>query len=536
MHVVVIAGLSKTRGNQFSMKHDYVLSKNGMVMTYSNLRSYFGCPSSDVSLSDYNTPYRAGIHLYNYLTMSGVKCSLINFLDLEMKEFEKIARLRPDVIAISTSFLTNVGAVRQVTEIVHRYVPDAKIIVGGPLVYNSYLLHLKKGTNYHLEPCQKDFFFLDDNPSYENEIDFFVVEDQGESSLSKLIAVLANDDNPIKVPNLAFYKNGKLTFTARESEHNDFSTDIVDWKQVSHQYLHPIFPVRGSRGCPYRCKFCNFANHRDFLIKSKDVLAAELASLSATGQVKIVRFTDDNLFLNRKNLEVFCETIIRFGGEVKWTSFIRANSITRDNVSLLKEAGCILAQIGMESGDETMLARMEKKDSPQSYLEAVELLNTNGIFTQLYFIVGFPGETEETLSNTVELINRFKHDGPAINFIMVFPFVLAPLSPVYSQESRKEFGLSGYMLDWKHYTMDSSQAVNHARNLLLRIENAYPFYGIEEVALLDAETLKQLSYLRLAIRKAEMSVAPNDELERLWNQLRLVVAKQSSECGSLEMK
>jgi radical SAM superfamily enzyme YgiQ (UPF0313 family) len=530
MHVIVIAGLSKTKGDQFSLKHEYVLAKNGVVMTYSNLRSHFGCPPADVSLSDYSTPYRAGIHLYNYLQKQGTECTLINFLDLELAQFEEAARSHPDVVAISTSFLISIRAVKRVTEMVRRYAPRTKIVVGGPLVYNSYLLYQMKGMDYYLEPCRKDYFFLGEEPSYKDDIDFFVVEEQGEYSLARLVAALDVGEDPSDVPNIAFYKSEELIFTVREAEHNDFSDDLVDWKQVPPHYLHPIFPVRGSRGCPYRCKYCNFVAHRDFLIKHHDVLATELASLSATGQVQIVRFTDDNLFLNRKNLELFCETIIKSGGGMKWTSFIRANSITRENVTLLKESGCMLAQIGMESGDATMLARMNKKDTPDSYLEAVELLNTHGIFTQMYFIVGFPGETTETLNNTVRLINQFKHDGPAANFIMMFPFVLAPLSPVYAPESRAEFELTGYMSEWRHSTMDSKQAAMHARDLLLRIKNVYPFYGIGELAALDAETMKQLSHLRLELRKAEMSAAPSVETDRLWNELRILVTRLSSVC------
>jgi anaerobic magnesium-protoporphyrin IX monomethyl ester cyclase len=341
---------------------------------------------------------------------------------------------------------------------------------------------------------------------------------------------LAAGGDPSNVPNLAFYKGNHLAFTVREAEDNDFSNDIVNWQEVPAQYLYPIFPVRGSRGCPYKCRYCNFVTHRRFSIKPREILAAELEALSATQRVKVVRFTDDNLFLNRKNLEAFCETIIKARGHMKWTSFIRANSITRDNISLLKESGCLLAQIGMESGDATMLARMNKKEDPDDYLKAVDLLNTHGIFSQLYFIIGFPGETEETINNTVRLINQFKHDGPAANFIMVFPFVLAPLSPIYDPESRAEFGLKGYMSEWQHSTMTSKEARMHARNLLLSIDHIYPFYGIEELAVLDAAMLKRLSHLRLLLRKAEMSNAPPAAIDRLWDELRVVVTGTSNAC------
>ncbi len=531
MQIVIIAGFSKGKGDQLSVKHEYVLAKDGVVMNYSNLRSHFGCPPEEDLLSDFSTPYRAGIHLYHEVQRKGWSCTLINFLDTEGELFEEIAHSRPDIVAISTSFLVSIRAVKRATEIVRKHAPHARIVVGGPLVYNSYLLYLKKGTDYDLEPCRQDFFFIGEDPQFHQDIDFFVVEEQGESSFVRLINALACGEDPSKVPNLAFYKGDEITFTMREAEDNDWSAELVDWHQVPARYLHPIYPVRGSRGCPYHCKYCNFATRRSFMIKPKDVLASELAALSDTGCVQIVRFTDDNMFLDRKHLEQYCETIIKSAGGMKWTSFIRASSITRDNVALLKESGCLLAQIGMESGDAEMLARMNKKGAPESYLEAVELLNSHGIFTQLYFIVGFPGETIETIDHTVRLINQFKHDGPAVNFLMVFPFVLAPLSPIYDPDARKQFGLSGYMSQWQHSTMDSKQAARHAREMLLRIDDVFPFYGIEELAVLDAGMLKHISSLRLALRKAEITNASEAEMDRLWNELRVLVTGERGRLG-----
>jgi radical SAM superfamily enzyme YgiQ (UPF0313 family) len=110
----------------------------------------------------------------------------------------------------------------------------------------------------------------------------------------------------------------------------------------------------------------------------------------------MIRFTDDNLFLTRKHVEEYCSKLIATGKDFKWNSFIRASSITKENVQLLKDSGCVLAQIGMESGSSKILKGMNKKDTPEHYLEVIDLLNTHGISTQLYFIVGFPGETEET--------------------------------------------------------------------------------------------------------------------------------------------
>jgi len=525
MDVVIIAGISKDKGSQFSLKHDYLLTKDGMIMNYSNLKKIFSF-SPFSALAGYNTPYLAGIYLYSYLSRRGVKCGLINFFDLEIEQFEKLIQQEPKIVAISSTFLTNIRAVKKITEIIRRYAPDIKIILGGPLVYNSYLLYQIKDNNYDINSCNQDYFFLNSEKFYHEDIDLFVVEEQGEETLWGVVNAIKNCKDYQEIPNLAYYKNDQLVFTYRRTENNDFSEDLVNWDEVPKEYIYPIFPVRGSRGCPYRCKFCNFSPGRTFRLKSPDIVAQEIAALANTGRVRMIRFTDDNLFLNRRYLEDYCRNIIKVGKGIKWTSFIRASSITEDNIQLLKDSGCLLAQIGVESGDRSILKEMNKKDTPENYLRVIELLNTHGISTQLYFIIGFPGETVKTIENTIQLINQFHYQGPAINEIMIFPFILVPLSPVYEPENRKKYNLNGYMTEWVHYTMNSEEAQKVAREILLRIDNIYPHYGIEEFLMVEVSKFKKIAKLRSQIRKSELLQDSSKIVDQNWQELREIVAEK----------
>ncbi|HVO67893.1 MAG TPA: radical SAM protein [Syntrophales bacterium] len=524
MDLIIIAGMSKTKGSQFSTKGSYLLTRDGMVMNYSNLRKVFDLNHIS-DLSDYNTPYLAGIHLYNFLSQRGIKCVLINFLDLETKQLEKYLEQNPKAIALSTTFLTNLKAVKEVTDIIRKYSKDIKIILGGPFVYNSYLLYQMKDSEYDTNSCVCDFFFLDTEKSFYEDIDLFVVEEQGEETLWRVMESIINCKSYHEIPNVAYYKNDKLIFTERKPENNDFTENIVSWNEVPEEYIYPIFPVRGSRGCPFKCKFCNFSTGKTFRLKNLNIIAQEISALIDTGKVKMIRFTDDNLFLNERYVEDYCTKIIETGKEIKWTSFIRATSITKDNVILLKDSGCILAQIGIESGDENILREMNKKDSPENYLRVIELLNTYGISTQLYFIIGFPGETAQSIENTIQLINKFHSQGPAINELMVFPFVFAPLSPVYEADNRKRYNLKGYMTKWTHYTMTSEQAQKYAQELFLRVEHTFPHYGIEEFLTVEIGRLKKISQLRSQIRKYELIQNSQQKITRSWQELREVVCE-----------
>jgi p-methyltransferase len=259
-------------------------------------------------------------------------------------------------------------------------------------------------------------------------------------------------------------------------------------------------------------------------LKPPEIFSKEITALVKTGVVKVIRFTDDNLLLNRKQVETYCRQILKSAPGVRWTSFIRASSITRDNVALLKDSGCVLAQIGIESGDSRILKEMNKRATPEMYLEAIDLLNRHGISTQLYIIIGYPGETRETVDNTVALLNQFAHEGPAINQLLVFPFGFIPLSPVYEPATARKYNLSGYMQQWTHQTMTSQEAMEYALNIYDRVQNLHPNYGIDEFHQVEGAKLKKLYELRAKIHAAERAGEHQDTLDRLWRNLRTVVS------------
>jgi len=522
MDVIIVAGVSKDQGKQYSVYRKYQLTRQGKVMTYTNLRELFGFSAPDEPGSQ--MPYLAGIYLYNYLTRRGLQCALINFLDRQMGDLEKLLSKNPSIVAISTTYLNSIKEVKHVTETIRKHASDVKIVVGGTLILNSYDIYRRKDTDYDTGSCAQDYFFVNEEKHFREDIDVFVIDEQGESTLARLAMRIKEGKDHSDLSNLAYYRDDRLIMTNRVPEDNSFSEDLVDWDQTPREYLHSVFPMRGSRGCPYECGFCNFGPGRTFRLKPPEIFSKELAALVNTGIVKVIRFTDDNLFLNRKQIEIYCRQILKCAPGLKWTSFIRASSITRDNVALLRDSGCVLAQIGIESGDPGILNEMNKRATPEMYLEAVDLLNSHGISTQLYIIIGYPGETRETVDNTVALLNQFTHEGPAINQLLVFPFGLIPLSPVYEPATARKYGLSGYMDQWTHQTMTSEEAMEHALNIYDRVQNLHPNYGVEEFHQMQGAELKKMYQLRAKIHAAERADEHPDTLDRLWGDLKAVVA------------
>jgi hypothetical protein len=93
----------------------------------------------------------------------------------------------PKVIALSTTFFTNITMVKGVTEIIRKNDPDVSIVLGGPFVYNSYLLYRMIGTDYDVDSCAQDYFLVNKKQSLSEDVELFMVEEQREDTLLRIV-------------------------------------------------------------------------------------------------------------------------------------------------------------------------------------------------------------------------------------------------------------------------------------------------------------------------------------------------------------
>jgi biotin synthase-like enzyme len=117
----------------------------------------------------------------------------------------------------------------------------------------------------------------------------------------------------------------------------------------------------------------------------------------------------------------------------------------------MKLAGCVAICIGMESGEPDILNKMNKFYSPKQIIDGVTNARNHGIITHCNIIVGFPGETNETVKNTIHIINRAMPD--------TFHCMLLDVAPNTSlSQNKSNFGIEGDRLNWKHSTMSNIDA------------------------------------------------------------------------------
>ncbi len=450
----------------------------------------------DGQMSWASAPKLNGIYLQGYLKNQGFNVvGINNFYDQQAK-FEQFILEKPLAVVISTTFITNGQLLVQLVETVRRIVGQMKIIIGGPFVYMSYLICQKSmQTGYLPKEAEKDFLFLS------NELapaaDLLLVSAHGENILSQALQQLKIKGHFDNIPNTAIHTNGNWYFSARADipSANNYN---IDWDGLTDKiFSSGVVPVQASHGCPYNCAFCNFVkDRRSASVKPLDILINEMKQIRNRG-ARYVWFVDDNFRLGKSDLENVCNKFIQEEIGLQWMTFIRADTLDSIDPCLLRKAGCIEVQLGIESADHQVLRNMNKHSTPELYERVLNKLLSNGINCSCYIIFGFPGETVQSASRTIEFMQRqesTKHSG-SLSW-SIFPFVLVPLSPIYEKAARETYMLSGYMKNWRHATMDAKGAVSHVIQAFLGIEHSGLIYRSDNQDILSSlEPSKRKGFL-----------------------------------------
>lgn len=428
-------------------------------------------------------PKLNGVKLSSYLQMEGYNIGLIDSFYQERDDFIKLLEKNPKALIISTTFILNKKALREFVDDIRSIAPDIFIIAGGPLVYSSYLLlQRSKDNGYDVTSPKDDFLFLsnDNRP----DIDLYIIDKCGEQILSEALRQIKNNSKVHDLPKTAQWNGQQYIFSPRRELP---PTDInIHWNEIDDKVFRSgVINIQASIGCPFHCEFCNFVKDSKYtFVKPLDQLIKELKAVSDKG-IKYVRFVDDNFRLGKNDLNEVCKRFIDEGLDIKWMSFIRASVLKKTDLELLKQAGCVETQMGIESADKTVLRKMNKHADPDMYYNVISNLLDIGINCSCCFIVGFPGETKESFHRTVDFIERIPKDSQeGIFYWSIYPFLFAPLSPIYEPVKRKKYHLKGYMDKWEHSTMNSDEAYEHVKEAFLKIENSTPIYSGDNIDML----------------------------------------------------
>lgn len=184
------------------------------------------------------------------------------------------------------------------------------------------------------------------------------------------------------------------------------------YAEMSRRYTH----YATSRGCPYRCCFCNVAflrGGRRYRTRSVERVLDDLERLAREFGIEEVHLLDENPTLSRRRTRALCRGMIERKLNLRWMGCagISVYSLDRETLTLLKAAGCYRLHLAFESGDQDVLKNIIKK--PVNLTHGCEILS---IARELnfeivgYFVIGLPGETREQIGRTLELARDQRFD------------------------------------------------------------------------------------------------------------------------------
>ncbi len=435
-----------------------ILQCNNKFYSAADIFNLFCCDNVSVSPIKRVETFSAGIaYLGTYLHKRGFTFDYVNSFQDE-KEYlkEKLEGENILAIAILTTLYVTPLPILEIINFIKSYNQTAKIIVGGPYVSTKYRTCNANELDYLFKSLRADFY---------------VNSSQGEATLVKIIGSLKNYLLLNKINNI-YYKTDKgYVSTPILREDNKLSENMVNWDLFSDR-AGEFVNVRTGISCPFSCAFCGFPQHAGkYQTADVEAVEEELNRLDKIKSVKGVTFVDDTFNIPVKRFKELLRMMIKNNYSFKWNSFFRCQYADREIVELMRESGCESVLLGIESGNEQILKNMNKSASIEKYFEGIHLLKEYGIMSLGNFIIGFPGETDETAQDTVEFIRKSDLD-----YYRTQLWYYEPITPIAREKSK--YAITGESFEWSHKTMDSQQACDLIEENILSIEEPvrYPQY------------------------------------------------------------
>ncbi|MBW1780066.1 MAG: B12-binding domain-containing radical SAM protein [Deltaproteobacteria bacterium] len=307
---------------------------------------------------------------------------------------ETLVEKAPDVIGFSVLHANRWGAI-EIARIAKQVDPSVTIVLGGvgaTFLWEHFLGHFK-------------------------EIDFCVLG-EGERTFLDLIQSIENNDSKAieKIAGIALRKKGTVVKTQDPVPIRDL--DQLPNPAAWFTYQH----VTSTRGCPRNCTFCGSPRlwGRKVRYHSPGYFVDQLERLYQKG-VGFFYFSDDTFMLNKDRVIAICKGIIERDLRISWAAISHVDYVDEAVLFWMRKAGCTQISYGVESGSEKIRKLLNKNIRTDQIKKAFSLTTRYGILSRAYFIYGCPGETWDTIQETIHLIHEIKPLSIIFYILDIFP-------------------------------------------------------------------------------------------------------------------
>jgi len=320
------------------------------------------------------------------------------------RTFQELVLLKPDIVGISCVTANGSEAFR-LGKKVRKEMGETLVIMGN--VHPTYFkeVYLNNGA------CD------------------LIVRDEGEATASEIVSKFCSEGSRgdySDVKGIFFYKDGEIVGTPPR-EMLDVNTipfparDLIDVRQYP-AYKEGVCVIHGSRGCTFRCNFCSL-HQRKYRYRSADDIIAEVIHCKETYGYSYFLFFDPLFGGNKAQTNEFCEKMIATGlnKEVRWSCEVHVNLIKNDTLKLWKEAGLVDVALGLESGNDEVLRIANKSSKVETIRNAVQIVHDMKLRVWGLFILGLPGDTAETIEQTIRFARELPIDNVHFSTFTPYP-------------------------------------------------------------------------------------------------------------------
>ncbi len=321
------------------------------------------------------------------------------------EEVQDVIDFRPDLVAF-TSMTTSYASVEQASAMLKEAL-GVPILIGGP--------HATSLPNETLK-----------NP----HIDYLIYGEGEETFVDFLQAIENKNDNWDGFKGVWYKKDGQIFSNPQRALIKDLDALPYPARHLFRLHDYPLYAPTGeqmltvlsSRGCPYNCSFCfKGIVGRTYRQRSPENITAELEHLMDVYGVRNFYFIDDLFTIDVRRLGKILDHFIERNLDIRWQCLARVDRVNPELLGKMYQAGCREIHYGIESGNEEVLKQTAKHIDLSRVRDAAAWTEAAGIRAKGYFILGLPGDTEETIEETIEFASSLDLTEAMFSIATPFP-------------------------------------------------------------------------------------------------------------------